>query len=135
MSWLSENRVYIYLFIIIAVLAAVILSITLTNSKPVESATVQEKEQEEVELIETNELPSFNSIVYAVVDSYEGYIELPPDASYPEQLLQYLEEWPISGSKRLPGKTYLMNKKLVENTKQSCRWIMFNDNQYCVIDS
>ncbi len=124
------GRIYLYLIIIIVVLVAVILSITLTqkNTKTVESET---EPQEEIELEETEELPAFDTIVYAVVDSYDGYIEMPKDATYPEKLLDYLEEWTVSGSRKLPGRTYLMNRNL---SGKECKWISFNNNEYCVLE-
>ena len=123
----DNNRVYIYILIIIILVVVVIVSITFSE-KP--SKTNENKLQEEIELDEIDDFPAFNKIEYAVVDSYEGYIDLPPHASYPEKLLNYLEEWTVTGDRKLPGRTYLMNKKLAG---RDCNWIVFKDNQYCVL--
>lgn len=120
----------IYLVLIIVCVVAVVLSITFSSSNnKIEGQNV--KDQAVVNISEVDEMPPFDKIVYCVVDSYEGYIELPKNASYPAKLLEVLEEWPISVERRLPNRTYLMNKKL---GGLNCVWVSFNGNEYCVLE-
>ena len=128
MGLVDYQRVYIYIAIIIILLVVVILSITFSEKSV--NKKIEKQPQEEIVLSESNELPPFDLIIYAVVDSYEGYIELPEHATYPAKLLEYLEEWTVSGDRKLVGRTYLMNKKLAG---RDCEWKSFKGNQYCVL--
>ena len=128
MGLVDYQRIYIYITIIIILLVVVILSITFSE-KP-SNKKIETQIQEDVELEETDDFPPFDKIVYAVVDSYEGYIELPEHATYPAKLLEYLEEWTVSGDRKIVGRTYLMNKKLAG---QDCEWKGFKGNQYCIL--
>ena len=133
MKFIFNKRVLVYLTIIFVIVIVVILSITLTTKSKNNSNNQAKKMnvfQEEVTLYEVENLPPFNKIVYAIVDSYEGYINFPTESTYPKALLDILTEWNVDTSLKSPGKLYLMNKKLAG---QDCEWIEFLENQYCQI--
>ena len=117
------------MLILIVILLVVILAVNMSPSK-VKGGPSPTVSQSDVTLKEIEEIPAFNHIIYAVVDSYDGYIDFPSHATYPSKLLEYMEEWTVSADRKIAGRTYLMNKKLAG---QECDWLDFNGNQYCVL--
>lgn len=120
------NKTYVIIAFFVILTTIVVAYYFIHETKPQSVPT-----QEEVIAYAVEEFPSFDDIAYAVVDSYEGYIEFPEDASYPSKLLNYMDEWTVSADRVLEGRTYLLNKKIAG---RSCKWIEFNGNQLCVLD-
>ena len=114
------RKYWIYIIISVLVVLIIVLSIVLATrgkkSKP--------QEQTEVESDDIDTMPNIDSIILADVDDYDGYIFHPEDASYPQELLDKLEIWPVPPENKLPGRKYLYrtDKKSDECEWMECAW-------------
>ena len=118
-----------YLYIVLAILLLALgltLGLTLTRN----NSSTSEKDINVNDIVIVDTIPEINTIVMADVEDYDGYIFHPTDATYPQEVLDKLNDWPVPSENKLPGRKYLYQPSRKDDP---CKWVQHLENRYCVI--